>query len=152
MTGGLTGGSKNIVLLGRDKKGGLSNLNDIFRKLKDGNGDSDDDNDDDNNDDDDDDDDDKNLAARTIKTIRFLYEDKRLSLLEKKKLISDIIENVGTPKFSKAEVAFSLFVCGGRPGIDIIDIPDASFDLSVLDAEDVNEFEEMCHSIYAQLK
>ena len=125
--------------------------------------DEDDENDDAYNDDDDDEDEEQDrfnmndveerqLAARTITALRYLHKKQRISSHEKKVLISDILSNIGSLNFTQIEIAFSLLICGGRPGFDSLVIPDPYFDLSTLDLEDVNDFEDMCHIVYKTLR
>lgn len=148
MFGSLAGGADNSIVVVGGEKGRQASLGELLRRIS---GDIDEDDDEDDNDGDDDDNDDNNidkdLAARTITTIRWLFKQNRLSRPEKKKLVTDIISNVGSDTFSDAEVAFSLLICGGRPGVDILNIPDPYFDVSGLDEEDLAEFEDVCHAI-----
>ncbi len=116
-----------------------------------GNDDNDDDNDDDedNDDDDDDDDDDqeaaKELAARTLTTIQWLCDHDKLSKEEKHILTLDVVQNVGNGKFSRAEVAYSLIIGGGRPGEEKISDSQIPFDVTTIDSRDLSEFEDVCH-------
>ena len=88
------------------------------------------------------------IPCRTIKTVRWLHSEGRLSVEEKKSIITDIISYVGSTKFSKAEMAFSLFICRGRPGIDLTTIPGGSYNIGDWDSEDMYEFEDVCRTIY----
>ena len=87
------------------------------------------------------------LAARTLTTIKWLYDQGRLTKNEKDSLTIDVIECAGSSKFSQAEVAFALFICGGRPAEDILDIPEADFDVSSLDLDDLLEFENIVRTV-----
>jgi hypothetical protein len=150
MFGSLAGGGDNNIVVVGGEKGRPSSLGELLRRISNNEDEDNDDEDDDDDDDDDDDEDsnrDKDLAARTITAIRWLYKQNRLSLSEKKTLITDIISKVGSDKFSDAEVAFSLLICGGRPGVDILEIPDPYFDVSALDEEDLVEFEDVCRAL-----
>ena len=126
MRGGLGGG----VTVRNPSKGGFGGKKGTGRiTYKNGkatlNLSGDDDDDDDNDDDDDDDEDDedeyatnegKELAARTLLAVRFLHSRGRLSDREKRAITSDIIKNVASQDFSKAEVAYSLLIGPGLPG------------------------------------
>ena len=90
----------------------------------------------------------KDLSSRTIKAVRWLHSTGRLSSKKKNAIVADIISNVGLAKLSKAEVAFSLLICRGRPGVDIITIPDVSYDVADLNMEDMTEFKDICHEIF----
>jgi len=110
--------------------------------------DDDDDDDDDEDDDDDDDDDfeirDKKLAAQTLLAIQWLCNRTRLTKAEKRVLSADIISKVSTTRYSRTEVAFSLFIGDGRPGETALSVT-SDFDFALVEAEDMKEFEEVCH-------
>lgn len=85
----------------------------------------------------------KDLAFRTSEAVRWLYDRDRLTLNEKRLITKDIIENVGIGGFSRAEIAYCLLIGGMRPGED--DLDDVPRDLSLVDPEDVQDFEDICH-------
>ena len=92
----------------------------------------------------------RDIPCRTIKAVRWLYSKRRLSHKGKKQILSEIISNVDSPKFSKAEMAFSVFICGGRPSIELITVPGASYNVDDLDFQDMDEFADVCHAIYEE--
>ena len=127
-----------------------------FRKIIDGvssNDDDDNDNSDDQNNEKSEDeleDSAKELATRTILAVRWLHSRNRLTFEEKSILSNDIIENVGNGEFSKAEIAFSLLVGGGKPSDNQAnDIP---LDMNLVDDDDMKEFEDMCRLIVKSYK
>jgi hypothetical protein len=139
--GGGSGGTS-----GGDLKGLLSKL--AGRK-----GDDDEEDDDDDDDDDDDESIGKELAARTLLAVRWLNQRGRLSREEKRVLNNDVIKNVGGSRFSRAEVAFSLLIgdvspnSGSRYGAQLAGSSRNPMDMSLVDAEDMLEFEDLCHRI-----
>ena len=97
----------------------------------------------------------KDISSRTTKVLRLLYSEKKLSKKGKKAILSDVISRVGLSEFSKAEMAFSLILCRGRPGVDSINIStrtSCTNTIADLDSEDVADFEDLCQSILKAFK
>jgi hypothetical protein len=94
-------------------------------------GSSDDDEEEDDEDDEDDDLEDdadrvaRDLASQSLACIRWLHEEGRLSLSEKRVLTSDVISNNAQSRFSKVEVAYSLIIGPGKPEELLSFTPDA---------------------------
>lgn len=107
--------------------------------------DSDDDDDDDDDDEDDDEEQAKSLAAKTLLAIRWLHSKNRLSHEEKRALTTDVIESAGKGNFSPVEVAFSLIIGNGRPSEGLNEL--IPLDMSLVDEDDMNEFENACKNI-----
>jgi len=114
--------------------------------------DDDDDDDDEEGDDDDDDDDDeeseelmKELAARTLECVNWLFANKRLSQEEKSFLNSDVIENLSVGEYSRAEAAYALLIMGSKPTQSNLEVV---VDLSDIDPDDMKDFEDFCHTFY----
>lgn len=141
-----------------DKNGKASNvdLNSLRSKKGDGffiegEGDDDDGEDEDDEDDEDGEIEAKELASRTLKAVRWLYENERLTLEEKRVITSDIVSNVSAGKFSKTEVAFSLLLGGGRPG-EVKLVPQPALNMWAINVRDTTEFEDCCHRIASSLR
>jgi hypothetical protein len=58
----------------------------------------------------------KELAARTLLAVRWLHSEQRLSDEDKRIITSDVIRNVASEDFSRAEIAYSLLIGDGLPG------------------------------------
>ena len=86
---------------------------------------------------------DKKLAAQTITAIQWLCMRGRLTNEEKRLLTTDIIFRVSSGEYSQVEVAFSLLVGDGRPSEGSVSLPS---DLSLVEEDDMKEFEDVCHS------
>ena len=70
----------------------------------------------------------KKLASQAILCIKYLYQQNRLTLNEKKTLIHDIIINNSEDSFSQVEVAFSLLIGPGLPEELLSYLPDTDDD------------------------
>jgi hypothetical protein len=92
---------------------------------------------------DDDDDADGGLAAATISALEFLYTKQRITKAEKQLLTADVIQHVNEGSCSKVEIAMTLLIGGFKPGEGAASQMPATF--SLVDEEDMTEFEEMCH-------
>ena len=57
----------------------------------------------------------KLLASQTLKAVKWLYNNNRLTLTEKSILTNDIITNNANQEFSKVEIAYSLIIGPGKP-------------------------------------
>ena len=84
------------------------------------------------------------LASRTLLAVRWLANADRLSRMEKNAITADVVDSVGQGKHSQAEVAFSIIVGQGRPSENNTHLP---MDMSLIDPEDMEEFEKVCKSI-----
>jgi len=82
----------------------------------------------------------KELASRTLLAVRWLHSKGKITQAEKRRVTSDVIKNVGSGEFSKAEIAFSLLIGGGRPGEG--DYTN-SFDMSSVSDDDLNDFVDL---------
>lgn len=83
------------------------------------------------------------LAGRTVAALERLHEIGKLTLREKNVLTADVIEKVAEGAFSPVEIAYTLLVCGFKPGErDYAAVPENL--LSTASAESVDEFAEVC--------
>ena len=85
----------------------------------------------------------KELAFRTISALQWLYDRGRISAYEKRTVTMDIISNLSTGDYSRAEVAYSLLIGSCRPGErELSKIP---LDLDKVDQDDLKDFESVIH-------
>jgi hypothetical protein len=57
----------------------------------------------------------KLLASQTLSAIKWLYNQQRITFLEKQKLMNNVITHYSKQQFSKIETAYSLIIGPGRP-------------------------------------
>ena len=145
LTGSSSSGSSDTS---SKKKSDTKNRSSVKRNGDDDDDDEDDDDDDDEEEDDDDDESEelmKELAARTLECINWLFTNKRLSQEEKSFLNSDVISNLSVGEYSRAEAAYALLIMGSKPTQSNLE---SIVDLSSIDLDDMKDFEEFCHTFF----